>query len=181
MNRIRRSHFGVLTVMSILLALSETVSVSGDKPRTPPGFSLDRLDGGAFNLQEDLGNSVILLEFWGMCCHAKLSDLKTIDDLYLQYGNRGLKVYGINIDDASRRSQVKPAVKKYGYTFPVLLDPTQEVLRKFSPDREKPYTVVIDRKGDIIHESGGDQSKSRPLLEKIIEECLEQERLSEHK
>ncbi|GEM_PF-361486 len=181
MNRPKRIHFGVFMIVFLLLSLYEAVSAFGEKPRTPPGFSLDRLDGGVFNLQEDLGNSVILLEFWGMCCHAKLSYLKTIDDLHLQYGNQGLKVYGINIDDASRRSQVKPAIKKYGYSFPVLLDPTQEVLRKFSPDKEKPYTVVIDRKGDIIHESGGDQSTSRPVLEKIIRECFEQERLSEQK
>ena len=166
----RRYHFknsGVLFPVLVLI-LTPCLANTGVWARKPPGFTLDRLDGGVYNLKDDLGKSVILLQFWGMCCHAKLSNLRTIDELYLQYKDKGLKVYGINIDDAASQSGVKPAVKKYGFSFPILLDPAQEVLRKYSPFKMNPYTVIIDLNGEIVHELGGNQSKYHELIMELL-------------
>ena len=153
----------LLVLTSILVAAAFTTA------GTPPEFCLKKLDGGEYKLSEDLGKSVIILEFWGMCCRARLGKLKYLDELYKQYKDKGLKVYAINVDDAASGSRVKPVIKRYDYAFPVLLDPLQNVLRKFSPSKIKPYTVIIGRNGDIIH-ALVDNTGNDALVEKIIRE-----------
>jgi peroxiredoxin len=162
-----------IQIRALWLILIICIAISTTSARKPPLFRLDRLDGGVYNLKTDLGKSVILLEFWGTCCRAKLSNLRAIDDLYSQYKNRGLKVYAINVDDASSRSRIKPAVKKYGYSFPILLDPAKEILRTFSPTKKIPFTVIIGLNGEIIHESGGNQSNTHRVIKTLVKEQLE--------
>ncbi|MBN1356655.1 hypothetical protein JXA40_10385 [bacterium] len=63
--------------------------------------------------------------FCGMCCRAKLSNLRVIDDLYLQHS------------------------------------------------KIKPYTVINDRNGKIVHESAGIRPDDYIQVEKIILEQFE--------
>lgn len=152
----------------MILLLMTPVLLPGTHARNPPGFSLQMLDGGKYTLADDIGNSVILLEFWGLCCRARLGEMKALDDLYTRYKDKGLKVYAINIDDASARSKVKPALKRYGFSFPVLLDHGRDVFRKYSPAGKKPYTVIIGKNGEIVEAV----SNEDPGAQSRIEECV---------
>lgn len=138
-----------------------------------PALNLERLDGGYCRVPDEAGGSVILIEFWGTCCRAKLAQLKYLDELKDTYGDRGLVVYGINVDNASAKSRIKPAVRKYGYRFPVLLDPDHEALKNFSPSGTIPYTVLIDGKGEIIFSAPGNKTVDRSSVEKILSELFE--------
>ncbi len=138
-----------------------------------PALNLERLDGGYCRIPDDKGGSVILLEFWGTCCKAKLSYLEYLDDLYSKYKDNGLIVYGINVDAAAAKSRIKPAVKRYGYEFPVLLDPDHEALKNFSPSGAIPYTVLIDGKGEIIFSAPGNKTVDRSPVEKILRDLFE--------
>jgi cytochrome c biogenesis protein CcmG, thiol:disulfide interchange protein DsbE len=137
-----------------------------------PPVTLDKLEGGSCRLPEDHAGSIILIEFWGTCCRAKLSHLKYLDELFKQYMDQGLIVYGINVDDASAKSRIRPAVKRYGYEFPVLLDPDREVLRKFNPSRVVPHTLLIGRDGEILFSAPGDKTVNRSQVEQLLKNQL---------
>ena len=155
----------ILSILSIGLTLSVFA-------REMPRFSLKNLDGSTYKSEVDKGNSVILLEFWGACCKARVSELKYLQELQEKYDDKNLKIYAINIDNARAGSRIKPVVKRYKFTFPVLLDPDQEVLRKFSPQKVKPYTVLIDSKGQIIKEIQGENPGKESIIRKMIAEIL---------
>ena len=145
------------------------ISIIGTRAGKAPTFRLERLEGGYCQLPEDAGNGIILLEFWGTCCKAKLGNLQYLNNLQDKYKDRGLHVYAINIDDATAKSHINPVVKRYGYTFPILLDPHQEILRMFSPSKTKPFTVVIGRDGTIIRELSGETPGNWKLVEETIQ------------
>jgi len=156
-------------IIAIMIIICTSTGVYA---RKPPGFSLKTLDGDTYTLADDLGESVILLEFWGLCCRARLSEMKALENLYVQYGDKGLKVYAVNIDDASALSKVRPALKRYGYSFPVLLDPAQEVFRKYSPAGKKPYTVIIGKNGEIVEAIPGEDPDARNRVDQCIQNLM---------
>jgi len=160
-----------MNCMRFILILSLFHAVSGFA-RELPMFQLDRLDGSQYDSREDTGKNIILLEFWSSCCKARVSELKYLETLSREYAKRGLKVYAINVDNARGHSRVKPVVKRYKFTFPVLLDPDMTVLRKFSPQKTKPYTVLVGIDGRIIREIKGENPGKEHLIRALIEELL---------
>ncbi len=137
----------VFIVGCVILAF---LAVPGADAGKVPSFTVESIDGGSYNLADDLGRCVILLEFWGTCCKTNLSRMSYLEDLHKTYHAKGLKVLAVNVDDVSALSRVKPSIRKYGYTFPILLDPTQEVLQKFSPAKVKPCSVIIGRNEEVV-------------------------------
>lgn len=136
--------------------------------REMPDFQLKNLDGTQYDSSTDKGKHMILLEFWGSCCKARVSELKYLQKLQSEYQDRGLKVYAINIDDVRSTSRIRPVVRRYKFTFPILLDPQQVVLSKFSPAKTKPYTVLIDGNGEIIQEIQGHSSTKEAIIRKAL-------------
>lgn len=163
----------VLWFFTIAFLMVIQLAGSGVRADKAPALSLERLEGGYCRIPDDHKGSVILIEFWGTCCKAKLSYLEYLDELSSRYNDKGLIVYGINVDAAAAKSRIKPAVKRYGYEFPVLLDPDHEALKNFSPSGTIPFTVLIDGKGDIIFSAPGNKTVDRSLVEKIMVELFE--------
>ena len=157
----------------VLMVAVMQLAGSGVRADKAPALSLERLEGGYCRIPDDHKGSVILIEFWGTCCKAKLSYLEYLDELSSKYKDKGLIVYAINVDAAAAKSRIKPAVKRYGYEFPVLLDPDREALKHFSPSGTMPYTVLIDGKGDIIFSAPGNKTVNWGPVEKILDELFE--------
>jgi len=153
----------VFAVTLIGVVLFSTISLA----REMPSFQLGRLDGSKYDSETDKGKHIVLLEFWGSCCKARVSELKYLEELQTEFGDN-VKIYAINIDDARSASRIKPVVKRYKFTFPVLLDPDQEVLSKFSPKKTKPYTVLIDSSGSIIKEIQGQNPGKGKIIRNLI-------------
>jgi cytochrome c biogenesis protein CcmG/thiol:disulfide interchange protein DsbE len=74
-----------------------------------PAVSLPRIeaagaDGASLTLDE-LRGKVVILDFWATWCKPCLVSLPRLDELQAAYGERGLVVVGVNLDDpaAARR------------------------------------------------------------------------------
>lgn len=137
----------------------------------PPLFELKNLDGGSYALQDDLGKSVIVLDFWATWCKPCLRELPHINTIYEKYREKGLKVYAISVDDASSTSSIKPTLKRYSFTMPILLDPNSDVIRKYNANRNIPFLVIIGSDGQIVRDFTG----YKPGDEKLVEELVEAE------
>ena len=134
----------------------------------PVLFELKDLNGDTYKLEDDLGKSVIVLDFWATWCKPCLRELPHINKIYEEYKDKGLKVYAVSIDTPSSKSKVKPTIRRYKFTLPVLLDPDNEVIRNYSPNRNVPHLVVIGADGEIVREFSG----YKPGDEKLVEELV---------
>jgi len=112
-------------------------------------FKLEGLDGERHTLDEWKGK-VIVLNFWASWCAPCQYEIKDLVKLQSEYGEKGLQVIGIGIDEARKLANVKRTLE---INYPVLVaDPTRStrLLSRWGNDRQiVPYTVVIDRDGTI--------------------------------
>ncbi len=154
------------------IAMIILLSVPAIQAGKPPLFELKTLDGDTTRLEDALGKSVIILDFWATWCKPCLKELPHINKLYEEYKDKGLTAYAISIDDAASKSLVKTTAKKYQFTIPVLLDPENIVVREYIPNRNVPYLVVIGKNGEIIREFSGYKPGDEKLVEEIVIEQL---------
>ncbi len=158
----------VLTLLLLITATGWSVTEAAK----PPLFELKDLNGDTYRLADDLGNDLIILDFWATWCKPCMRELPHINKIYEEFKDKGLKVYAISVDDAKSKSKIKPAIKRYKFTFPVLLDPDNKVVRKYSANSTVPFLMIIGKDGNVIREFSGYKSGDEKIVRKIIEEQL---------
>jgi len=119
-----------------------------------PDFSLKKMDGSAFKLSDHLGKKIILIDFWATWCKPCKKLLKKLDQIHQDYKDT-VEVIAISTDDSSAFSRVESYIKGKRYSFTVLLDPESSVLRILNPSRVLPFTLMIDKKGNIVYTHTG--------------------------
>lgn len=136
-----------------------------------PDFSLRDINGQTVTLSEHKGQTV-LLSFWATWCGPCKVEMPHLHELYKEKKDQGFTVLSISSDDARSASQVKPYIKKMGYTFPVLLDKESEVTGAYNPLKTLPYTVIINRQGEIAHKHSGYNPGDEVEIKRLVEEEL---------
>ena len=99
------------------------------KKKQAPSFKLKNLVGDTVDLKSFQGKTV-LLNFWATWCLPCKEELPSMQKLYEQLGARGLEVVAISID-RDNSDRVKKYIDQYDLTFPILLDPKQEVRKSY--------------------------------------------------
>ncbi|MBA2321501.1 MAG: TlpA family protein disulfide reductase [Deltaproteobacteria bacterium] len=117
-------------------------------------FTLRDLAGQEVRLAEQAGK-VVVLSFWATWCGPCKEEMPHLSKMYNEKKAAGLVVLSISTDDARSASKVKPFIEKMGYTFPVLLDRESTVIGAYNPSKTLPFTVIVDRQGNIAHVASG--------------------------
>jgi peroxiredoxin len=115
--------------------------------REAPDFALHAVVGNNARLSEHRGE-VVVLSFWGSRCGPCRMQLAALGASLKTYQPVGLRVFGIGVDDDPARAL--EFAKGQAVEFPLLLDPTKEVSRRYQVDN-LPMTVLIDRSGVVRH------------------------------
>lgn len=136
-----------------------------------PNFKLEDSEGDLFELNKETGSYPILLSFWATWCKPCVEEMAEYNELYSELKLKGFKMFAISTDNEKTVSKVKPFVKSKGYSFPVLLDTNSEVSRKYYA-KAVPFTVLIDKKGNIVYTHLGYMRGDENLVKKKIEELL---------
>jgi Tfp pilus assembly protein PilF/peroxiredoxin len=122
-----------------------------------PEFALNGIDGRQVSLSQYAQDKAVVLVFWSTWSANSSRALKRMEDYYKKYGDKGVKVIGINADNQTISTddleRIKGAVKDLGITFPVLLDKELKTFRSYDIIA-LPSTVVIV-KGAIAYELPG--------------------------
>lgn len=143
----------------------------------------DWMNSDALTL-EGLRGKVVLVRWWTApgCAFCEAS-APALNDFWKRYRSRGLVVVGLYHHKSSgpfKLSEVKNQARKFGFEFPLAVDPDWTTLRRWwLKKHERGWTSVtflLDRHGVIrqVH-PGGAFFKGEPgydLLEKKIEELL---------
>lgn len=84
-----------------------------------PDFSIPAVEGAAFSLQSALQQAPVMAIFFKISCPVCQYALPFFERLHKAYGSYKVALVGISQDD---KSNTAAFLKKYGVTFPVLLD-----------------------------------------------------------
>lgn len=134
-------------------------------------FMLRNVDGKPVKLSDYKGK-VVLLQFWATWCGPCKVEMEHLQPMYEQLNGQGFEVLSISSDDARTSSQVKPFVKRKKYDFTVLLDRDATVTGTYNPTKTLPYSVLIDRQGQVYKQYSGYNPGDEKTLEKDVKELL---------
>ncbi len=138
---------------SLVFSLAAVAVTSTLWSAAAPKFSLKTVDGKTFNLEEHIGKQVIVVDFWATWCGPCVKALKKMDEMKKEFPD--VMVLAVSVDDSKTVSQVGPYVKNRGWNFTVLMDTDSNVCKMYNPSGSVPYTVVIDKKGEIVYNHSG--------------------------
>lgn len=136
-------------IMGLFASYEDTTGYKvGDKARD---FSLKNIDGKMVSLadQKD-AKGVIVIFTCNHCPYSKLYEDRIIE-IHNKYAPKGYPVVAINPNDPNEQPEdsfdemIKRAKEK-GFTFPYLVDATQEITKTYGATRT-PHVYLLEKKG----------------------------------
>ncbi len=123
----------------------------------PSGF-INTQDNKPISIQSLVGKKIILLDIWTYSCINCQRTFPYLKDWYAKYKDKGLEIIGLHapeFDFEKDYGNVSSAVKKFGITWPVVLDNDFSTARSYGM-RYWPEEYLIDIDGFIVHKSVGE-------------------------
>ena len=113
-----------------------------------PEFRAKVLGQDKYKTFADYKGQVVLLNIWATYCAPCIVEMPSLERLHRAYGDSGLKLVGVSIDDAVSEDSIRAFAKNLGVTFEILHDPTHEIERAYQATGY-PETFVIGKEGTI--------------------------------
>jgi len=148
---------------------SDAPSILG-KSTPAPDFTLEKLNGGNLKLS-DLRGKAVLLNFWATWCGPCKIETPWLVEMQDQYGNQGLQVIGVAMDD-SGKDEISKFAKDMGVNYPVLLG-KEAVGDEYGGVPALPESFFIGRNGKIVDRIIGLKGKAE--IEDAIKKALNTE------
>ncbi len=157
-----------LSLMGIGMCWSINVWAMGSRvpmEGTPAAeFQLADLQGKVHRLSQYRGK-VVLLNFWATWCKPCTKEMPAMQEAYDRLKDKGFMVLAVN--ELEEIDEVRTHIQEHGHTFPVLLDPDNDVANLYGV-YGLPVTVFIDQQG-IVRE----YLKGGLLTEETINQVFE--------
>ncbi len=110
------------------LLLSPLPAPAAEPPKPlPPGeiapqFESVDLDGKAFSLKDAVAEGPVALVFWSLLCGSCREELPLLQQELPRFESHQVRLFAVNLDQATHRTPVKKFTEQQGFTFPILLD-----------------------------------------------------------
>lgn len=156
----RRDALALLLVTAALVWLGRPRARPLEAPPLPaatvdaapaPSFSLPRAGGGSLG-SDELRGHVLVINFWATWCGPCREELPALDRLERALAGEGLRVLAVSVDASPQAAARFAEARGLGLT--VLGDPGEEVARRYGVGAY-PTTVVVDRRGRVVHRTVG--------------------------
>jgi peroxiredoxin len=122
-------------------------------------FTVKDMEGKTVSLASFKGK-VILLDFWATWCPPCKAEIPGFVELQDQYGDKGLQVLGVSVDDPVEK--LAPFAAEFKMNYPVLVGADREDLQDaYGPMWGIPTTFLISRDGKICRKHSGLVGKDR--------------------
>jgi peroxiredoxin len=131
------------------------VDVRSQGTVTAPDFGLSNLAGDYVKLSDYRGK-VVFLNIWATWCPPCREEMPSMESLYQRLKGPKFEMLAVSVDRDGEKV-VRPFAKKYGLTFPVLLDPDNKTYRLYGLTGV-PETFILDKNGAVIHKIIGPQN-----------------------
>jgi peroxiredoxin len=111
-----------------------------------PAFRTQRLDGSAVIFPAAAAGKPLVIRFWADWCKYCEPEMKAIEAVYQRHKGKGLEVFAINA--GQERPAVAAFISKLGVTYPVLLDESASIAKRYGVVG-LPTTYFVDAKGVV--------------------------------
>lgn len=157
----------VLRTLPVALLLA-VLSVHAEAAPAAPGFRVRLLDGKrAVDSRDLIGKKTLVLRFQASWCRACAKESAALARIAERYRGRGVEVLAIHVQDTAH--DARRFIREQKATYAVALDPKLTVGNRFG-FRGTPYTVVVDRKGEMVARIHGESAVAR--LPRILDGLL---------
>jgi peroxiredoxin len=127
------------------------VQESNQVSATAWDFSLSDLEGRTHSKEEWQQKRGVVLFFLGAECPISNRYSPEINRIVADYGAKKFAFYGVQSDpEDSARSEALKAVENFGYRFPILLDPFQNLARRARVTMT-PEVAVFSPTGELLY------------------------------
>jgi len=133
-----------------------------------PAFTVTLLDGsGHFDSRAHLGKHVLVVRFQASWCKACHEEAEAFERVYKKYRASGVQMVSVQVQDTEADARHFLEVNKA--TYPAGLDPRLQIAGRFG-FRGTPYTVVIDKRGEIVARIHGrsDEARLARVLDPLV-------------
>lgn len=125
----------------------------------------------------DLEGEIVVVNFWATWCEPCRREMPLLQGLHDRLAARGGRVMAISVDRSSQR--VTDFVEELGLSLPVYTDGPDGLAKKLDLEF-LPYTVVLDREGQVVFAGAGGPGKAWDGMERVVEKLLDASPLSAH-
>jgi peroxiredoxin len=147
-------------------------AADSDTDRQLAPFSLKTSSGARFDSEAHRRKDVIVIAFWATWCKPCKIELVQLHKLFLKYREQGLIVLAVSIDGPDSVAEVENYKNKFSYEFPVLMDTETDLLARYNPRGDVPFSMVVDRSGRIVETHQGFNPGDEIALEKKLKRLL---------
>jgi peroxiredoxin len=133
-----------------------------------PGFSVRLLDSSrTIDSRDLLEKKILVLRFQASWCKPCGKESAALSRLAERYRDRGVEVLALHVQDTA--ADARRFVRAHKVAYDVALDPKLVIGNRFG-FKGTPYTVVIDRKGEMVARIHGESAVTR--LPRILDDVL---------
>ena len=130
-----------------LVLLREEVDDPVSRGVEAPAFRLPVLGESSPVSLDQYRGKVVLLNFWATWCKPCEDEMPAMDRLYRALRPEGFEMFAVSVDEEP--DAVETFRQRLGVSFPILMDPRQEVSRLYQTTGF-PESLLIDSKGMIV-------------------------------
>ena len=134
-------------------------------------FRLKDLNQKSVSLSDIQGENLTVIDFWATWCQPCVRSLPKLVEMSSDFEADGVRFVGISIDSPRNISKVKPFARSIGISYPVLLDPSGELMGELNV-LAVPTLLIVDKDMNIVytHEgfNAGDEVEIREEIEKFL-------------
>jgi cytochrome c biogenesis protein CcmG, thiol:disulfide interchange protein DsbE len=123
-----------------------------------PGFRIQTLDGRTIDSKELIGKKVIVLRFQASYCKPCAKESPELSKLVERYRKQDVELVAVHVQDTATDAQ--RFARRVKATYPIALDPRLTLGNRFG-FKGTPFTVVIDKKGEIAARAHGEGAPRR--------------------
>ncbi len=119
---------------------------------------------------------VVLVDFWATWCPPCVQLFPHTVELDKRWGDQGLMVVGVNLDDPSDESVVRRFLAQKGANFPNFMSrfgASAQSAEAFEiPGSAIPFLRIYDRRGKLAKTFGGDKPVDPQEIDQAVEEAI---------
>ncbi len=139
-----------------------------------PMFKGQTIDNQTIDYADVRGKKVVVLDFWSIYCASCIEAMPRLNEINLEFRDKGLLMIGVNLDSFGTHRVVKfMDGMESKINFPVLIDKTRQVATAFSA-MVLPTTLVIDGSGKIrffhVGYKQGDEKHLRNVVAQAVKD-----------
>ncbi|WP_027417798.1 TlpA family protein disulfide reductase [Aneurinibacillus terranovensis] len=116
-----------------------------------PDFSLPGMDGKTYKLSDI--HKPILLNFWASWCRPCRMESPRLEELYKKYNGK-FEIVSVNSTIEDKETNARQFARKFGFTFPVLLDKKGDVGNLYQL-QYYPTNIFISKTREIVKITSG--------------------------